>query len=98
MSISALVVTKPGGLTTTESLESGFLMLIIDPISGQDVQNALFLVAQDAAVWIKNEAESEIVIRNMLNNPEETKHMKIRAKLLAKKNSTKDICEIILRK
>jgi processive 1,2-diacylglycerol beta-glucosyltransferase len=98
MSISALVVTKPGGLTTTESLASGLPMLIINPIPGQEVQNALFLEEQGVAVWIKNEADSEIVIRNILNNPEEIKHMKIRAKLLAKKNSTKDICEIILRK
>ena len=95
MSISALVVTKPGGLTTTESLASGLPMLIINPIPGQEVQNALFLEEQGVAVWIKNDADSEIVIKSILNNPEEIKHMKIRAKLLAKKNSTKDICEIL---
>lgn len=95
MSISALVVTKPGGLTTTESLASGLPMLIINPIPGQEVQNALFLEEQGVAVWIKNDVDSEIVIKNILNNPEEIKHMKIRAKLLAKKNSTKDICEIL---
>ena len=98
MSISALVVTKPGGLTTTESLASGLPILIINPIPGQEVQNALFLEEKGVAIWIKNDVDSEIVIRNILNNPKEIKHMKIRAKLLAKKNSTKDICEIILGK
>ena len=96
MSISSLVVTKPGGLTTTESLASGLPMLIINPIPGQEVQNALFLEEQGVAIWIKNEADSGIVIRNILKNTTEIKHMKIKAKLLAKKNSTRDICEILL--
>jgi len=43
MSISSLVVTKPGGLTSTESLVSHLPMLIIDPIPGQEEQNAEFL-------------------------------------------------------
>ena len=96
MSISDLVVTKPGGLTTTESLASGLPILIINPIPGQEVQKALFLEEQGVAVWIKNDVDSEIVIKNILNNLEEIKHMKIKAKLLAKKNSTKDICEKLL--
>ena len=96
MSISSLVVANPGGLTTTESLASGLPMLIINPIPGQEVQNALFLEEQGVAIWIKNEADSGIVIRNILKNTTEIKHMKIKAKLLAKKNSTRDICEILL--
>ena len=37
MSISDLVVTKPGGLTTSESLASHLPMLIINPIPGQEL-------------------------------------------------------------
>ena len=36
MSISDLVVTKPGGLTTTESLASGLPIIVINPIPGQE--------------------------------------------------------------
>lgn len=43
MHISCSVVTKPGGLTTTESLASGLPMLIINPIPGQEEENAEFL-------------------------------------------------------
>ena len=42
MSISDLVVTKPGGLTTSESLASHLPMLIINPIPGQEEENAEF--------------------------------------------------------
>ena len=55
MSISDLVVTKPGGLTTTESLASHLPMVIINPIPGQEEKNAKFLVKNGIAVWIKKE-------------------------------------------
>ena len=40
MSVSDLVVTKPGGLTTSESLASHLPMVIINPIPGQEEENA----------------------------------------------------------
>ena len=43
MSISDLVVTKPGGLTVSESLASGLPILVINPIPGQEEENAEFL-------------------------------------------------------
>ena len=43
MSISDLVVSKPGGLTTSESLASNLPMIIINPIPGQEEENAEFL-------------------------------------------------------
>ena len=43
MHICELVVTKPGGLTTSESLASNLPMIIINPIPGQEEENAEFL-------------------------------------------------------
>ena len=42
MSIADFVVTKPGGLTSTESLVSGLPMVLINPIPGQEEENAKF--------------------------------------------------------
>ncbi len=53
MSISSFVITKPGGLTSTESLTSHLPMVIINPIPGQEEENAEFLVEKGVAVWIK---------------------------------------------
>src|SRR5574344_349094 len=83
-----LLVTKPGGLTTTESLASGLPIIVINPIPGQEVENTLFLEEKGVAVWVKNDEDSEIMISKILSDPEELSHMKIRSKLLAKKNST----------
>ena len=96
MCVSDLVITKPGGLTTTESLASGLPIVIINPIPGQEEENAKFLEIHDVGIWLKKDDDIETVISNLLNNPDKLHKMKINAKLLAKKNSTKDICETLL--
>lgn len=98
MSVSDLVITKPGGLTTTESLASGLPIIVIDPIPGQEEKNAEFLENKGVALWIKKHDNIEEELYKILNNPEKLQSMKINARLLAKKNSTKDICEILLGK
>ena len=96
MSISDLVVTKPGGLTTTESLASGLPIVAINPIPGQEEENAEFLENSGVAIWLKKRDNFDEVISNLLSDSQKLHQMKINTKLLAKKNSTKDICNIIL--
>lgn len=96
MSISDLVVTKPGGLTTTESLASGLPIVVINPIPGQEEENAEFLEKNGVAIWLKKEDNVKETLENLFNNSDRMLEMKIKARLLAKKNSTQDICKIIL--
>lgn len=96
MSISDLVVTKPGGLTTTESLASGLPIIVINPIPGQEEENAAYLEENKVAIWIKKNDNVEQILNNLFSNPDKMQEMKVRARLIAKKNSTKDICKILL--
>ena len=98
MSVSDLVVTKPGGLTTTESLASGLPIIVINPIPGQEEENAEFLEKNGVAIWIKKDDDVKEVLTDIFSHPDKMKEMKIKARLLAKKHSTQDICKIILGK
>lgn len=49
MTLADLVVSKPGGLTTSESLALGRPMLILDPIPGQEAANSDLLLEKGAA-------------------------------------------------
>ena len=95
MSISEMVVTKPGGLTSTESLASSLPMIIVNPIPGQEYENAKFLVEHGVGIWIKKDDDCESIISNLLSDEKRLHQMKINAKLLAKRNSTQNICEIL---
>ena len=98
MSISNLVVTKPGGLTTSESLASNLPMVVINPIPGQEEENAEFLESKGIAIWIKKSDNSKEVIENLLNSKEKLDEMKENTRILAKPNSTDDICKILFTK
>lgn len=97
MSISDLVVTKPGGLTTTESLACGLPIVVINPIPGQEEENATYLEKNKVAIWIKENDDVEEILNDLFSNQTKMREMKIRARLLSKKNSTKDICKILLK-
>ena len=96
MSISTLVVTKPGGLTTSESLASGLPLLVINPIPGQEEENAEFLESHNVGVWIRKKDNPDKVIQELFKDKNKLERMKENTKLLAKKDSTKDICRIIM--
>lgn len=95
MSVSDLVITKPGGLTTTESLASGLPIIVINPIPGQETENAEFLENNKVGIWLKAHDNIEEKLFSIFNNEEILKKMKINARLLAKRNSTADICKIL---
>ena len=98
MSIAELVVTKAGGLTITESLVSGLPIIIINPIPGQEEENAQFLVNEDCAIWIKaKEKNIAKIFKNLYRNQDILEKMKKNSKRISKPNSTRDICNILLK-
>lgn len=98
MNIADLIISKPGGLTTTEIITTHVPFAIINPIPGQEEENAEFLEQKGVAVWLKKHDKIEEELYKILNDPEKLQKMKINARLLAKKNSTRDICETLLGK
>lgn len=96
MAISDLVVSKPGGLTTSESLASNLPMIIINPIPGQEEENAEFLEEKGTGIWIRKNDSSYEIFKDLLSDPEKLEKMKKNTKTLAKKHSTENICKTIL--
>lgn len=97
MAISDIVVTKPGGLTTSECLASGVPMLIINPIPGQEEENAEFLENNKVAIWLKKNDDVYFTLNILLNDGNYLNTLKNNISKIAKPNSTKEICEIILK-
>lgn len=98
MSISDLVVTKPGGLTTSESLASNLPMVIINPIPGQEEENAEFLEENGIAIWIKKTDDPYKKLENLFSDEKKLADMKENTKKLARKYSTQNICDILLKR
>ena len=97
MAISDLVISKPGGLTTSESLASNLPMIIINPIPGQEEENAEFLESKGTGVWIRRNDQPYEILKNIINNSEKLEEMKKNTTTLSKKHSTENICNTILK-
>lgn len=98
MSISSFVVTKPGGLTVSESLASNLPLVIINPIPGQEEENAAFLENHGVAIWLKKNSDIPKELTNILKNTEFFLQMKENVKQLAQKDASKNIIDILLKK
>ena len=96
MSISDLVISKPGGLTTSESLASNLPMIIINPIPGQEEENAEFLESKGTGIWLRKNDSSREVLKSIIDDSTKLKEMKKNTEQLAKKHSTDDICNVLL--
>lgn len=96
MSISDLVVSKPGGLTTSESLASNLPMIIINPIPGQEEENAEFLEKNGSGIWIRKHDSAYEIFKDLFSNYKKLETMKNNTKILEKKHSTENICKTIL--
>lgn len=96
MHISFGVITKPGGLTITEALVSHLPILVINPIPGQEEENAEFLVENGVAVWLKKGDSIARTLKNLSKNIEKLKSMKQNAESLAKPKATANICKLLV--
>lgn len=96
MYISSMVITKPGGLTVTEALASHLPLVIINPIPGQEEENAEFIIQNDVGIWIKKEDNIARALKNLYRNKEKFVTMKENTKSLAKPYATANICKILL--
>lgn len=94
MSISDLVVAKPGGLTTSESLAMNLPMIIINPIAGQEEENAEFLEQKGVGIWMKKNDNIKEKLEKLLNDEEKLNQMKECTKLISNKFSSYDIVDI----
>lgn len=96
MSVSALVVTKPGGLTTSEALAKGLPILAINPIPGQENNNAQFLARAGAAHWIRESSQLPAAVQHLLDSPEDLRRMAERARRLGRPQSATEAALRIL--
>ena len=71
-------------------------MIIINPIPGQEEENAEFLENNNVGIWIKKEDNINEKLEKILSNSNELNKLKENTKLLSKPNSTENICKIIL--
>lgn len=96
MDASDCIISKPGGLTTSESLVKGLPMIIINPIPGQEERNAIFLTNTGCAMSATKTCPIDECIYQLLMSDTRLETMSRSIAEIAKPNSTRDMCEFLL--
>ena len=84
MTAADLVMSKPGGLTTSEALARGVAMAVVNPIPGQESRNSDYLLENGAAVKINNLATLPLKLAGLLGDPARLATLKANARRLGK--------------
>jgi len=97
MSASDFVITKPGGLTSTECLAMKKPMIIINPIPGQEEQNSIYFTNNGTALRTYKHEPIEHVLDIAVNNKKRVQQMIEMCKLIGKPNSSNHVAQEVIK-
>lgn len=93
---SDLIITKAGGLITSEILARGTPTIIVDPLPGQEEQNADVIAAAGAGVQLRLLEMVAPAVKYLLNHPDRLNQMRQSALEIGQPRAALNIAERIL--
>lgn len=96
MALSDLIITKPGGLTTSEAIASELPMLLYCPLPGQEQDNAEFLLEAGVAVQAQRDNDLSILLVHLIRHPQLLRDMREKTKELRMHNAAMNALDAIL--
>lgn len=95
MDAADCIVTKPGGLTTSEALAKGLPMIMNNPVPGQEDRNVEFLLNAGAAMKVSRTYPIDDAVNQMfLSDRKDRLGEAIRS--LGKPRATRDLAEFVM--
>jgi processive 1,2-diacylglycerol beta-glucosyltransferase len=97
MAAADLLVGKPGGLTTAEALSKGLVLVIVNPIPGQEERNADHLLEEGVAIRCNNLPVLAYKIDQLLDDPARLAAMQSNVRRLARPHAARELVATLLR-
>jgi processive 1,2-diacylglycerol beta-glucosyltransferase len=95
MTAADLVITKPGGLSTSECLALRKPMLLVSPIPGQEERNADYLLEAGAAVKAVDAATLDYKLGRLLAEPAKLAAMSEAARRIGTPAAARDLVGLL---
>jgi len=95
MAVSDLLVTKPGGLTTSEAMAMGKPLFILNPIPGQEAANSDFLLEHGAAAKVNSVDDLPFRLDKLLDS-KKLAEMARAAKSLGRPKAAAAVCQAVI--
>jgi len=95
MAASDVIITKPGGMSTSESLIMGLVPIFISPIPGQEMENIRALESFGIGFYPKDISVIKELIIDLKDYPEKLKAMRESINLIRKPDALSNISNVI---
>jgi len=95
MDAADCIITKPGGLSTSEALAMRLPMILANPIPGQEERNQEFFLNSGAACAVTKTCGIDEIMYQMSMNPIRVSQMRSNIDILRKPETTKSLCDFI---
>jgi len=96
MDASDCIVTKPGGLTVSESMAKCLPMLLVNPIPGQEDRNAEFLLNNGLAMKVSDRFPVDETVYQLLCDGWRKRHLIEMMREAGKPDASKDLAKLIM--
>lgn len=98
MDAADMIITKPGGLTTSEALAKRLPMIIANPIPGLETRNTAFLLNQGTAMAVTKSTPLEELVFSLMGEAGKAKTDAMIGciDILRKPDSARDVCGFVL--
>ena len=98
MDASDVIISKPGGISTAESLAKKLPMIIIDPLPGLEYRNTEFLMNNGAALYASEPSRLVNMLDLVLDFPERRALLVKSMEMLAMPYAAENIVEFLIEK
>jgi processive 1,2-diacylglycerol beta-glucosyltransferase len=95
MHASDVLVSKPGGLSSSEALSAALPMVLVKPLPGQEERNTRYLVSRRAAVRAEGEAQLARAIADIVEPGERRERLLQRIAPLRRPDAAADVARRI---
>lgn len=91
MAAGDVMISKSGGLTTTEAMAAGLPLLIFCPIPGQEANNRDFVVSHGAGLPVRDARDARRALEELLADPGRLRRLREHMKALGRPRAAREI-------
>ena len=97
MDAADCIITKPGGITTSEAMAKGLPMIMVNPIPGHEMRNAEFMLNNGLALYATKSFPLDEAVFSLFQHPERINLLRSTIEIYARQNSAKNLCEFLIK-
>ena len=97
MDAADCIITKPGGITTSEAIAKGLPMIMVNPIPGHEMRNAEFMLNNGLSLYATKSFPLDEAVFSLFQHPERIALLRATIEIYARQNSAENLCNFLIK-